>query len=129
MGFRPGDSSEFAHDETVTELVAASSQVAGNTVPDSAGYIYVSGNGGSSSNFIVLPPLKTGRVIRGYSTAAHGIRTPASSNEKINDVDSDGSQTAGITATYSWTAIGSPTGWVLTVTTKLGAAGTTVVPA
>ena len=65
----------------------------------------------------------------GYSVVAHEIRTEASSNIKINDVDSDGSQEAAITATWNWRAtyMGS-TGWVLYAWTKLAATTTAIIP-
>lgn len=128
MGFRPGDSSEYIHDETICRVVANNDSGNGSIVPDAAGFVYVTANTNGTSDWIVLPPLKVGRIIRGYSTVAHVIRTPASSNEKINDVDSDGSASAAITATWSWLAEGTPNGWVLTTKTKLGAAGSALVP-
>lgn len=129
MSWPPGAAPDYIHDETLTTLKAAADSKAGSTVPDSAGYIHVSAITTDANDWITLPPIKTGRMIHGYSAVAHGIRTPASSGTKINDVVSDGTATAGITATYSWVARATPAGWVLTVATKLGAAGTTVVPA
>lgn len=125
---RPGDSSEYIHDETVCRVVAAADSSRKSIVPDAAGYVYVTAYTTDANDWIVLPPLKVGRVIRGYSAVGHEIRTPASSNEKINDVDSDGSQEAAITATWSWEVIGTPTGWVLRTMTKLGANGSALVP-
>lgn len=128
MGFRPGDSSEYAHDETVCYIVANNDSGMSSQIPDAAGFVYVTAYTTDANDWIVLPKLKTGRVIRGYSAVGHEIRTPASSNEKINDVDADGSQEAAITATWSWLAVGTPTGWTLTTATKLGAAGSALVP-
>lgn len=128
MGFRPGDSSEYAHDETVCRIVANSDNGLSSQVPDAAGYVYVTAFTADANDWITLPPLKTGRVIRGYSAVGHEIRTPSGSNEKINDVDSDGSQEAAITATWGWEAVGTPTGWTLRTVTKLGAAGSALVP-
>lgn len=57
------------------------------------------------------------------------LRTPASSNEKINDVDSDGSQEylCTDTDTVELTKI-STTQWIGQSITKLGAVRTAVVP-
>lgn len=113
MGFRPGDNPEYMHDETVCRVVAAADSSAKSIVPDAAGFVHVTAFTTDANDWIVLPRLKVGRLIRGYSAVAHEIRTPASSNEKINDVDSDGSQEAAITATWSWLVEGTPNGWVL----------------
>ena len=128
MGFRPGDSPEYMHDETVCRVTAAADNSNGSIVPNAAGFVYVTAYTTDANDWIVLPPLKVGRIIRGYSAVGHEIRTPASTNEKINDVDSDGSQEAAITATWSWLVEGTPNGWVLTTRTKLGAAGSALVP-
>lgn len=128
MSWPPGASPDYLHDETVCRVVAAADSSAKSIVPDAAGFVYVTAYTTDANDWIVLPPLKVGRIIRGYSAVGHEIRTPASSNEKINDVDSDGSQEAAITATWSWLAEGTPNGWVLTTKTKLGVAGLALVP-
>ena len=115
---------------TVSEnfSIANSDNGRASQVPDAAGFVSVTAFTTDANDWITLPALKTGRVIRGYSAVGHEIRTPSGSNEKINDVDADGSQEAAITATWSWVAVATPTGWTLTTATKLGAAGSALVP-
>jgi len=111
-------------------LVGAADSSAKSRVPSTARHVRVESNTNDTNDWIVLPVgVVEGHTITGYSVVAHEIRTEASSGVKINDVDSDGTQEAAITATWNWTAryMGS-TGWVLTTATKLGAAGAALVP-
>lgn len=111
-------------------LVGAADNSAKSRIPVSARHVRVQSNTNDTNDWIVLPTgVSEGHTITGYSVVAHEIRTEASSNIKINDVDSDGTNEAAITATWNWTAryLGS-TGWVLTTMTKLGAAGAALVP-
>lgn len=87
-----------------------------------------------ANDWITLPSLasvKIGHTIRIYAGASSNfeLRTPASSNEKINDVDSDGSQEYLVTDTDTVivTKISS-TAWIAQSITKLGAVRTAVVP-
>lgn len=111
-------------------LVGAADFSAKSRVPGWARHVTVASNTTDTNDWIVLPTgVTAGHTITGYSVVGHEIRTEASSNIKINDVDSDGSQEAAITATWNWEVryLGS-TGWLLKVWTKLGAAATAVVP-
>jgi len=87
-----------------------------------------------ANDWITLPSLA--RVPLGHKItilcSAGGnfeLRTPASSNEKINDVDSDGSQEylCTDTDTVEITKISS-TQWIGQSITKLGAVRTAVIP-
>lgn len=87
-----------------------------------------------ANDWIVLPPLATvplGHQIVILCSAGTNfeLRTPASSNEKINDVDSDGTQEylCTDTDTVIVTKISS-TAWIGQSLTKLGAVRTAVVP-
>ena len=111
-------------------LVGAADSSAKSRIPVTAKHVRVQSNTNDTNDWIVLPTgVPEGHTITGYSVVAHEIRTEGSSNIKINDVDSDGSQEAAITATWNWECryLGS-TGWVLKVWTKLGAVATPVVP-
>lgn len=112
-------------------LVGAADSSAKSRIPVTARHVRVQSNTNDTNDWIVLPTgVPEGYVVTGYSVVAHKIRTEALSNIKINDVDSDGSNSAAITATWNWRAIytGS-TGWVLLAWTKLGAAASAIVPA
>lgn len=95
---------------------------------------YVSGVTNDTNDWVVLPSLSAveiGHTIRIYAGASSNfeLRTPASSNEKINDVDSDGTQEYLVTDTDTVivTKISS-TAWIAQSITKLGAVRTAVVP-
>lgn len=88
----------------------------------------------NANNIITLPALSevsNGKVIRGW-VGANGceIRTPAASTEKINGVNSDGTNEAAIPATtlIELTKVSDADGWVLTAATELGAVATAIVP-
>jgi len=122
----PGD---YADNGPVT-LVAAADSNRASRVPITAGFVTVSAYTTNANDWIVLPTgVNAGHTVSGYSAVGHEIRTEASSGVKINDVDSDGTQEAAITATWNWEAryLGA-TGWVLKVWTKLAAVATPVVP-
>ena len=111
-------------------LVGAADSSTKSRIPAWATFITVTANTNDTNDWIVLPTdIKTGHTVSGYSVVAHEIRTEASSNVKINDVDGDGTQEAAITATWNWEAryMGS-TGWVLKAWTKLAAPTTAIVP-
>lgn len=111
-------------------LVGAADSSAKSRIPATARHVRVQSNTNDTNDWIVLPTgVPEGHTVSGYSVVAHEIRTEASSNVKINDVDSDGTQEAAITATWNWEAryMGS-TGWVLKAWTKLAAAATAIIP-
>lgn len=111
-------------------IVGAADNSYKSRIPLGASFVTVSANTNDTNDWIILPSgVKAGHTIHGYSVVAHEIRTEASSNVKINDVDSDGTQEAAITATWNWRAIymGS-TGWVLYAWTKLAAPTTAIIP-
>lgn len=116
--------------------VAATATVDGLTtglIPASASFVEVTA-GGDANSIITLPAaaaVKAGKIIRGWIGATGcEIRTPASSNTKINDVDGDGTQEAALAATSFFEArfISSTVGWILTVETELGARQAAIVP-
>lgn len=87
-----------------------------------------------ANDWIVLPPIADvpiGWTIRIAANAGGNfeMRTPASSNTKINDVDADGSQEYLCTDTHLIIVTKrTTTGWVAQSLTKLGAVVTAVVP-
>lgn len=115
-------------------LTANSSQVGGNTIPRLCVSAVVTGVTTDANDWIVLPdiaevPLGHEILIQANAGANFELRTPASSNTKINDVDSDGSQEYLVTDTDTvrvWKR--TTTGWSAQSITKLGAVRTAVVP-
>ena len=90
--------------------------------------------GGDANAIITLPALSevsNGKTFEGYIGATGcELRTPANSGEKINNVDSDGTQEAAIPATtYFWVKkISDSVGWLLVAETELGARIAAIVP-
>jgi hypothetical protein len=87
-----------------------------------------------ANDWVVLPslasvPIGHEIVIMASAGGNFELRTPASSNEKINDIDSDGSQEYLCTDT-DMIRINkrTSTGWVAQSITKLGAVRTAVIP-
>jgi hypothetical protein len=78
-----------------------------------------------------LPTGVVGWTIRAW-VGANGceLRTPAASNEKINSVDSDGTNQAAIPATtfLTLTYTGTTAGWIMEAVDELGAPITAIVP-
>ena len=83
-----------------------------------------------ANKIVTLPAAVVGHVIRLY-VGANGceVRTPASSNNTINNVDSDGTNEAAIPATTlcTFTCIAA-NAWILEAVDELGAVITAIVP-
>jgi hypothetical protein len=109
-----------------TPIVAAATPGTDLTV---TGFVRVTAFTVDANDWINLPPGKAGMSIWGWSVPAHEIRTPASSGETINGVDSDGTQEAAIPATTLWNVFCVTDGaWILRAWTELGAPITAIVP-
>lgn len=121
----PGDPVDLIE----TTLTAAADGSYKSRVPISAEYVQVTAAATDANDWIILPTgIRPGHKVRGWSVVAHEIRTEASSNVKINDVDGDGSQEAAVAATTYWEAtyVNSTQGWIIAAWTELGAALTLV---
>lgn len=111
-----------------------SSAGAGNSIPVGYRNVAVGAVTNDANDFIVLPAIAScpiGHTIRIACNAGGNfeLRTPASSNTKINDVDSDGTQEYLCTDTdLIIVTKATTTGWVAQSLTKLGAVRTAVVP-
>lgn len=106
-----------------------------STIEDGAIHVDVAAVTNNADDWIVLPPLANvpvGHTIKIACNAGGNfeMRTPASSNEKINTVDSDGTQEYLCTDTelITVTKVSDADGWVATAQTALGAIATAVVP-
>lgn len=118
-------------ENTDATIIAAADNGASSHVPISADWVYVSAITTDANDWVTLPTgILPGTVIRGWSLVAHEMRTEASSNIKINDVDSDGTAEAAIPATTMWEVVyvSAAQGWVLRAWTKLGAPLTAIIP-
>jgi hypothetical protein len=117
-------------------LLPNSAQGTGNSVPPEVRVVSVGANVNGVNDFIVLPSLASvpnGHEITVYCNAAGmEVRTPASSNEKINNVDSDGGAAeytvpAGSQIHY-FTKINNTIGWEAHGFTAIGAAVGAITP-
>lgn len=115
-------------------LLADATNTKKNTIPPLTKSVDVQGVVTDANDWITLPslssvPLGHEIIINCNAGSNFELRTPASSNEKINDVDSDGSQEYLCTDTHSvkiWKR--TTTGWTAQSFTKLGAVVTAVIP-
>jgi hypothetical protein len=116
------------------QITPNSAQGAGNSITADTRVVKLLANANDVNDFSVLPSLATvqdGTVITILAGAANSeLRTPASSNEKINNVDSDGTQEALLTAAnvYTVTKLSNTAGWMLEGRTAIGAYQTAIIP-
>lgn len=119
--------------EAVT-INPAATQTLANSIAPGVRSVRLGANTTDVNDFTVLPSLASvpdGHVITIIAGAANSeLRTPASSNEKINGQDSDGTKEALLTATNVYTVIKNDNtlGWTLVGFTQIGAFQTAVVP-
>lgn len=118
--------------ETV-ELKAAAANSSINTIPDYTKSVKVLGNVNDANDWITLPSLARQDdgheiIINCAGGADFELRTPASSNEKINNVDSDGTQEYLCTDTDLVRCVKKTSGWICQSITNLGAVRTAVIP-
>ena len=104
-------------------------------IPSGASRVEVTAIATNADDWIVLPALSTvptGHmiIVCANATSNFEVRTPASSNEKINNVDSDGTQELLVTDTdvVTFIKMGASAGWMSHAYTKLGAQRTAVIP-
>ena len=107
----------------------------GNSIPASAKVAVVGSNETDADDWITLPALAD--VANGHEIlvlcsagANFEMRTPASSNEKINNVDADGTNEYLCTDTdvIRVIKVNNTAGWVAQSLTNLGAVRTAVIP-
>lgn len=123
-----------ASDLRSQSIVAAAAEGVTNSILPGVFHVTVTGVTVDANDFIVLPaiadvPMGHSIDIQANAGANFELRTPAGSNTKINDVDSDGSQEYLVTDTHTvrvWKR--TTTGWSAQSITKLGAVATAVVP-
>lgn len=118
----------------VQTLTAAADSGSGSSISAGVTRVNVTGVTTDANDWIVLPPIADvpiGHTIRIMASAGANfeMRTPASSNTKVNDVDCDGSQEYLCTDTDMIViSKRTTTGWVAQSITKLGAVRTAVIP-
>lgn len=120
------------NDDTGANTDASST---GNSIPPTAKVAYVDTRETNADDWITLPSLAdtpNGHEILVICQAGGNfeMRTPAASNEKINNVDSDGTQEYLCTDEdiIRVTKVDNTIGWIAQSLTKLGAVRTAVVP-
>lgn len=106
-----------------------------NQIPWNRHNIVVSAVTNDANDFIVLPAVASvpsGHTITVFCNAGNEfeVRTPAASNTKINNLDSDGTKEYGCTDTqiHRFVKVSNTQGWVAFALTKLGAQVAAVVP-
>lgn len=115
-------------------VTPAAAEGSGNSILAGATGVDVGAVTVDANDFIVLPAIADvpiGHTIRIMANGGSNfeLRTPATSNTKINDVDSDGTQEYLCTDTdMIVVSKRTTTGWVAQSITKLGAVRTAVVP-
>lgn len=116
-------------------ITPRSTEVAGvNVIPPGVTKVRLGANVTDVNDFTVLPALSSvpsGHEITIISgAAASEVRTPAGSNEKINNVDSDGTAEylLGANTIHRFTKIDNTIGWMGQGYTALGAVVTAVIP-
>lgn len=125
----------FTSDNTET-LTPDDAEGAGvNVVDPAVTQVAVGANVNGVDDFIVLPALAdvpVGHTITVCSNAAgHEVRTPATSGEKINNQDCDGTKEYAIAAgsqVHIFRKISTSVGWMGQGFTAIGAVVTAVVP-
>ncbi len=118
------------------QLVPAAAQGTGNSIPPGVTAVQLAANATDVNDFTVLPSIASvpvGHTITICAGAANSeLRTPASSGETINNVDSDGTQEALLTAGNTYTVTkktnASASNWILVGYTNLGAVQSAIVP-
>lgn len=114
----------------------ATPAVAGqNQISPKAKSVVVTGVANDANDWVILPNLADcpdgHRIVMIASAGANfEVRTPASSNEKINGQDSDGTKELLVTDTtvVLFTKISNSVGWMSNPFTAIGAVATAVVP-
>ena len=122
------------HLEPAQAITPDDAEGAGNMITAGTINVDVGAVTNDANDFFVLPPIAdvpVGHTIHIAINAGTNceMRTPASSNTKINDVDADGSQEYLCTDTHLIVVTKrTSTGWAAVSYTKLGAVVTAVVP-
>lgn len=120
--------------DSVFAATPAATATAGNAIPVGYSSVAVGAVTNDANDWITLPaiasvPIGFTIVIACNAGGNFELRTPASSNTKINDVDSDGTQEYLCTDTdVVVVRKATTTGWVAQSLTKLGAVRTAVIP-
>ena len=113
---------------TSTAVTATADGLTTGLIPAGTGFVTITS--ANADHIATLPAPTAGHAIWGW-VGANGceLRTVASSNVKINDVDSDGTNEAAIPATtlFMVRAV-SATEYILVAWTELGAAIAAIVP-
>ncbi len=117
----------IGYQSTVVTKVANSDGGGGSTIAPGTRVVHVTGFTANANDWILLPSGTIGERLTIISDVAHEIRTPAASDDTINDVDADGGA-----AEYAvvlddineFVCTGTGASWIAVAHDKLGAAKT-----
>jgi hypothetical protein len=114
----------------VLERFPGSTDEADSKIPsDINGLVYVHTIAADSNDWIRLPILVQGKMIRGWSAVAHQLRTASSSGDRINNVVADSVADAPIPAQTYWVADAVEAGlWVVRGWNMQGIATAPIIP-
>ena len=115
------------YQSTVVTKVANTDGASGSTIDPGTRVVHVTGFTANANDWILLPAGVIGQRLTIISDVAHEIRTPAASDDTINDVDADGgaNEYAVILDDINdFLCTGTGASWIAVSHDKLGAAQT-----
>ncbi len=117
----------IGYQSTVITKIAHNNGASGSTIDPGTRVVHVTGFNANADDWILLPSGTIGERLTIISDVAHEIRTPASSNDTINDVDADGGTNeyaVVLDDINDFICTGTGASWIAVAHDKLGAAKT-----
>ena len=117
----------IGYQSTVVTKVANSDGGSGSTIVPGTRVVHVTGFTANANDWILLPSGTIGQRLTIISDVAHEIRTPAASDDTINDVDADGGANeyqVTLDDINDFVCTGTGASWIAVAHDKLGAAKT-----
>ncbi len=117
----------IGYQSTVITKVANSDGGSGSTIDPGTRVVHVTGFTANANDWILLPSGVIGQRLTIISDVAHEIRTPAASDDTINDVDADGGANeyaVVLDDINDFICTGTGASWIAVAHDKLGAAKT-----
>ncbi len=117
----------IGYQSTVVTKVANTDGQTGSTIAPGTRVVHVTGFTANANDWILLPAGVIGQRLTIISDVAHEIRTPAASDDTINDVDADGGANeyaVVLDDINDFVCTGTGASWIAVAHDKLGAAKT-----
>ncbi len=117
----------IGYQSTVVTKVANSDGGSGSTIDPGTRVVHVTGFTANANDWVLLPSGTIGQRLTIISDVAHEIRTPAASDDTINDVDADGGANeyaVVLDDINDFVCTGTGASWIAVAHDKLGAAKT-----